>query len=154
MNRLPWEIETEIWKLYYMDIYKENCLDELKNNFHIVNSFQSNIEDIKKILRIHRFMTDPVSLVKEKNLDFKKLCNSLNKAITMSNKNKSYIKIANDLKFTFVVNNYDNFLNYDMICNKYKEFPEEYRYIAHFILISCNYQKKLFKIFKKILEKY
>jgi hypothetical protein len=152
MNRLPCEIETEIWKLYYMNIYTENCLHELENNFQLVNSFPDNIENIKKIVRIHRFMTDPTSLVKEKGFDFKKLCSYINKAIALSSKNKSYIKIVNNITLTFVVNNYDSFLNYDRICNKYSEFPQEYRYIAHCVSISCNYQKKLLKIFKKMLE--
>lgn len=152
MNRLPWEIETEIWKLYYMNIYTENCLHELKQNFHLVNSFQNNIEDIKKIVRIHRFMTDPASLVKETNLDFKKLCSYVNKAIALSTINKCYIKIANDWMLTCAINNYDSFLNYNKTYNKYSEFAEEYRYIAHCVSHTCNYQKKVRKILKKMLE--
>ena len=31
MNKLPLEIEDEIWKLYWMDIYTTNCIQFLKN---------------------------------------------------------------------------------------------------------------------------
>lgn len=37
MNNLPIEIENDIWRLYWMDIYKKNCIQILKNESYKIN---------------------------------------------------------------------------------------------------------------------
>ena len=54
MKILPIEIQNEIWKLYYMNIYQNNIF-ELNNIFCQIINFDKNIENIKKNLRIIRF---------------------------------------------------------------------------------------------------
>ena len=54
MNKLPIEIEDEIWSYYYKDLYKNIIMeiDDIKNK---INDLNEKINYIKSIVRLFRF---------------------------------------------------------------------------------------------------
>ena len=57
-KKLPREIETIIWNLYYMDVYKENIIQEINNIMCIEKMIEKNIENMQIYIRKIRFSND------------------------------------------------------------------------------------------------
>ena len=101
MNRLPTEIEDEIWQLYWMGEFKDKVLDELIS----VSSFHEKLQEIddviRKNLRYIRFnhfvvyseiQVDKYSYHYEKlKLELRNDMKVLNDNLEMMFKNKIYI---------------------------------------------------------------
>ena len=56
MKRLPIEIENIIWQMHYMDIFKNQVLNELLEKIRAIYSIEKN-ENLLRIIRKQRFET-------------------------------------------------------------------------------------------------
>ena len=144
MKILPIEIQNEIWKLYYMNIYQNNIF-ELNNIFCQIINFDKNIENIKKNLRIIRFSNNEnqIKITKEylkKNL---KIYNQI------------IYKIIKNKPDNIIIQNNDIFLYIKQLVkleNYYIDIPLEYRLISAYFNKYNNFQENIMKRLKKTIQ--
>lgn len=144
MKILPIEIQNEIWKLYYMNIYQNNIF-ELNNIFCQIINFDKNIENIKKNLRIIRFSNNEnqIKITKEylkKNL---KIYNQI------------IYKIIKNKPDNIIIQNNDIFLHIKQLVkleNYYIDIPLEYRLVSAYFNKYNNFQENIMKRLKKTIQ--
>jgi hypothetical protein len=144
MKILPIEIQNEIWKLYYMNIYQNNIF-ELNNIFCQIINFDKNIENIKKNLRIIRFSNNEnqIKITKEylkKNL---KIYNQI------------IYKIIKNKPDNIIIQNNDIFLHIKQLVkleNYYIDIPLKYRLVSAYFNKYNNFQENIMKRLKKTIQ--
>ena len=144
MKILPIEIQNEIWKLYYMNIYQKNIF-EVNNIFCQIINFDKNIENIKKNLRIIRFSNNEnqIKITKEylkKNL---KIYNQI------------IYKIIKNKPDNIIIQNNDIFLHIKQLVkleNYYIDIPLEYRLVSAYFNKYNNFQENIMKRLKKTIQ--
>ena len=144
MKILPIEIQNEIWKLYYMNIYQNNIF-ELNNIFCQIINFDKNIENIKKNLRIIRFSNNEnqIKITKEylkKNL---KIYNQI------------IYKIIKNKPDNIIIQNNDIFLYIKQLVkleNYYIDIPLKYRLVSAYFNKYNNFQENIMKRLKKTIQ--
>ena len=120
MNKLPYELENEIWSLYWMDIFKTNCINYLKQE-----------ED--KLLKLDFFIKKHV-FPTESNLYLKQIKYYLiefNKYLENLKNNKSLI-----LYFNNKIPNFNLIYSSDNSQEIYKNVNDNFKYIASYALIN------------------
>ena len=132
MEILPTEIQDEIWKIYYTDIYNTN-IKMMESFFNQINNFDDNIEDIKKMIRIIRFAdNENIKYTAKKNL--KKNLEIYNeKIIEIINNNPQKIISKKNNIFCYLIE-LIKFQSY------YSDIPEEYKLISAYFNKYCNFQ--------------
>lgn len=148
MNKLPIEIENDIWNLYYMDIFKNTCINELD----YIIQLSVDIEDIKeamfKFLRIYRFNDVcnkfTINQIRQHKINFKENCLKLEKIFKFLDNKKVFRKILYLSHFKKMNHILDNMIE--------KSFQDKYYFTIKFILHNCNYQKKLISRLKFLLS--
>ncbi len=58
MNRLPIEVENKIWKLYWMDIFKTNCINYFKQE-------EDKLLKLDFFIKKHLFPTESNTYLKQ-----------------------------------------------------------------------------------------
>lgn len=137
MDRLPLEIETHIWNLYYMDKYKSVC-DELLWNIKFLKIVDKGTVEAKKILRNYRFGTQ---IQFEKGY-IRDTFQKLNAQLEYVMKVKIFRLIGSN---TYKVL---SGINFDY------PFPENYEHICGYLIYNCNYKAKAINILKDICDQY
>ena len=112
MNKLPLEIEDKIWKLYWMDIFKTNCIDIFKNEEYKIKKldcfvkkhvYPCNCNDY--LLNIKYYLIEYNNYLKEnKNnkgliLFFKRFIKNFESIYSSTYLNKTYKNINDELKY-------------------------------------------------------
>lgn len=180
MNRLPREIEDDIWQLYWMSEFKDKVLDELIS----VSSFHEKLQEIddviRKNLRYIRFnhfvvyseiQVDKYSDHYEKlKLELRNDMKVLNDNLEMMFKNKIYIILFPEgilkkrllkcnksrMEFTGFLHVSDRSMPYfngnnsEWICKD--NVLKQYYYAIIYFMHNCNFQKKMFKGIEDVLK--
>jgi hypothetical protein len=162
MNKLPIEIENNIWNLYYMDIFKNNCLSELKDTAKLCKDIEDIKEALFKFLRIYRFNDVcnefTIDQIIQHKISFKENCLKLEEIFKFLNNKKVFWKILDFTQisnsYNIVNNNYHKYKLMKSLLNKLieKKYLDKYYFTIKFILYKCNYQKKLISRLKFLLS--
>lgn len=110
MNNLPIEIENEIWRLYWMNIYREKCINVLKNNgnnllkidIFLKKHFYPSISD-SYLMQIKYYLIKYNNFFKEIEenkgliLYLQKVINGKLNFYTSSFLKNTYVKVSDDL---------------------------------------------------------
>lgn len=146
-KNLPREIETIIWNLYYMDIYKENIIQQINNIMCIEKMSEKNIENMQIYIRKIRFSNDDEIINVNDKIYFVELFESTNSLILSIIHNKAYFLCSrlNNQYFSYI-NEIMKFKDY------YVDFPDRYKIIAAYFTKKCNYNKKMIKYLKILLS--
>jgi hypothetical protein len=138
MNTLPIEIEDEIWTYYYKDLYK-NIVVEINDITNKINDLNDNINYIKSIVRLFRFN------IYKNNYDNYEMSQNLNEV------NINLINI-HEYKASRLIIFYNNkfLLNNKLIL----DFPVEYRYVCTSLIRKSNFQKKMIKYIKNMIDNF
>lgn len=138
MNILPIEVEDEIWSYYYKDLYK-NIVVEINDITNKINNLNENINYIKSIVRLFRFN------IYKNNYDNYEMSQNLNEI------NTNLINI-HEYKASRLIIFYNNkfLLNNKLI----SDFPIEYRYVCTSLIRKSNFQKKMIKYIKNMIDNF
>ena len=68
MNKLPVEIENEIWSFYYSNMYYTNVILELNKRIHMCNKIVTNeINGYSREISLLQFYSNKLSKIYEKD---------------------------------------------------------------------------------------
>ncbi len=144
METLPLEIQNEIWKIYYKDLYSNN-IQQMNCFFCKINNFDNNIEEIKKILRIIRFSVDENTIFTTKKNLKKKLEYHNNQIIDiLNNKTQKIISKRNDI-FCYLIQ-LTKFKDY------YTDIDYNYKLIVAYFNKYCNFQDNILDRLKRAIQ--
>ena len=146
LKNLPNELQDKIWNLHYMDLYKEYVIQQLNHLVCIEKIIEKNIESLQINIRKIRFSNHDEIFYNEKN-DFINMFESTNSLILSVINSKSYFLCCrlNNQYFSYI-NQIMKFKDY------YVEFPDRYKIIAAYFSKKCNYNKKMIKYLKILLN--
>lgn len=145
LKNLPNELQDKIWNLHYMDVYKEYVIQQINHLLCIEKTIEKNIEELQVNIRKIRFNNK--TNFEDKNVDLIDMFESTNTLILSIINNKSYFLCCR------LNNHYFSYINEIMkFRDYYVEFPDRYKIIAAYFSKKCNYNKKMIKYLKILLN--
>ena len=120
MNKLPLEIEDEIWKLYWMDIYTTNCIQFLKNETYKINQ-------LDYFVKKHVYPT-------KSEIYFKQIKHYLIKYNNYLKQNKDNKGLILFFKKTFI-KNFDSIYSSSYLNDTYKNINDNLKFIAVYCVL-------------------
>ena len=148
MKTLPIEIETMIWRIYYMDIFKNTILNELLKKIENIHGIQHTAY-IQKIIRKQRFGIYSVN--EEEKQQFQKKCRE---------KNNIIVKVVSCKASNILIRHLGNpFYEYILEIlkfgygNIYPNIHSDYKLITAYLTRKVNYNQKMEKIMIELLPK-
>jgi|MDSZ01.2.fsa_nt_gb hypothetical protein len=119
MNKLPLEIEDEIWKLYWMDIYTTNCINLLKNE-------EFKMKKLDFFVKKHVYPCNSNKYL----LQIKYYLIKYNDYLKQNKNNRGLI-----LFFKRFIKNFDSIYSSTYLNNTYKNINDELKYIAIYCIL-------------------
>lgn len=137
MNRLPLEVETRIWNLYYMEKYK-NVRDEMQWNMNLLKVIEKGADSARKILRNYRFGAQ----IQFDNKYIRETFEKLNAQLVYV-KDIRFFQLIKCKTYTVL-----NKINFDY------PFPKNYEHVCGYLIYNYNYKAKAINILKDICDQY
>ena len=119
MNKLPLEIQNEIWNFYWMDIFKKKCIDLLKNEKYKINH-------LDYFVRKHVYPTQSEIYLKQ----IKYYLIKYNTYLKQIKDNKGLI-----LFFKSFIKNFDNIYSSDYLNDTYEKINDDLKYITMYCVL-------------------
>ena len=135
MNKLPLEIENEIWNMYYMDKFK-NVIFEYHNLLNLRIELDTNIETIKKYFRYYRFNNSLPHMIDITNI-LSKIIVDINTTVENILNSPNCIKI---FIFNFDI---DTFRSTKTCFNFSKNYPVCHNACYYFLYLFCKNKRNI-----------
>lgn len=148
MKRLPIEIENIIWQMHYMDIFKNQVLNELLEKIKAIYSIEKN-ENLLRIIRKQRFETYGANY--QEKLEFQNNCKLQNNIILDIISCKTCKILVKYLQIPFY-----NYLFQILKWGQDNIFPcfhNDFKLICMYYIRRVSYSEKMEKILIDLLPK-
>ena len=119
MNKLPLEIQNEIWNFYWMDIYTTNCINFLKNEKYKINH-------LDYFVRKHVYHTQSEIYLKQ----IKYYLIKYNTYLTQIKHDKGLILFIKGF-----IKNFDNIYSSDYLNDTYEKINDDLKYITIYCVL-------------------
>lgn len=145
MNKLPIEIQNNIWNIYYKDIYYNTAVLKINDIIHKINTIDKYCYNIYKFFHIFSKINDETY-----NKNFVEKCLKYNKILFDMYNDKSskmLLKKFNHIT-SHIVKIVDSFGN----LNTYTKYTTQFNLIAAYLCVKGNYNSKFDKyIYNKLI---